>query len=162
MTPQNQHHRHENHEHQHHEHQQPGHQHHGRKTFLFIAITVLANSFGNLLLALGMDRMPAFGHVPFASYLIRLVATPALLLGAALTAVYTLTQLSLFSWADLSFVIPCTASSYVLTTFFGQVFMREHVSWVRWVGVVLISVGVTFVAKTPETTKERPARVTQC
>lgn len=123
------------------------------KTLVFISIAVLANSFGNLMLALGMDRMPAFTRVPFVHYLLGLLANPFLLPGALLTAVYTLAQLSLFSWADLSFVVPCTASSYIITTILGDFILHEQVQWGRWAGVALISLGVVLVAETPVTTK---------
>ncbi len=124
------------------------------KTILFLVIAVLGNSFGNLLLALGMDGMPDFGSVPFRHYLFGLVANPYLLPGAALTAIYTLTQVSLFSWADLSFVIPCIASSYIVSTILGQLVLGEAVHGLRWAGVVLIFIGVVFVAETPVATKE--------
>ncbi len=129
------------------------------RTILFIAVAVVANSFGNLMLALGMDRMPAFSHVPILHYLLGMLANPWLLPGALLTAVYTLAQLSLFSWADLSFVIPCTASSYIITTVLSEFVLGEKVQWGRWIGVVLISFGVMLVAETPVTTKEHPASV---
>ncbi len=129
------------------------------KTIVFIAIAVLTNSFGNLMLALGMDRMPAFTHVPFAHYLIGLLANPFLLPGAALSAVYTLAQISLFSWADLSFVIPCTAASYIITTLLGEFIMGEQVEWARWLGVVLITFGVVLVAETPVATKPHSAEI---
>ena len=126
------------------------------KTVLFISIAVVANSFGNLMLALGMDQMPAFQHVPLAHYLVGLLANPFLIPGAALSAVYTLAQISLFSWADLSFVIPCTASSYALTTMLGEFVLGEQVHWARWLGVILITGGVVLVAETPVTTKPHP------
>jgi drug/metabolite transporter (DMT)-like permease len=126
------------------------------KTILFIAIAVIANSFGNLMLALGMDGMPAFQHIPLAHYLLGLLTNPFLIPGAALSAVYTLAQISLFSWADLSFVIPCTASSYALTTMLGELVLGEHVHWARWLGVVLITCGVVLVAETPVATKSHP------
>lgn len=126
------------------------------KTVLFISIAVIANSFGNLMLALGMDQMPAFQHVPLAHYLVGLLANPFLIPGAALSAVYTLAQISLFSWADLSFVIPCTASSYALTTMLGEFVLGEQVHWARWLGVILITGGVVLVAETPVTTKPHP------
>lgn len=128
----------------------------GSKTLLFIAIAVLANSFGNLMLAMGMDGMPAFNRVPFLHYLLGLLANPFLLPGAALSAVYTLAQISLFSWADLSFVIPCTASSYVITTLLGEFIIGEKVEWARWIGVLLITCGVVLVAETPVTTRPHP------
>jgi drug/metabolite transporter (DMT)-like permease len=126
-----------------------------RKTIIFILIVVLANSFGNLLLALGMDRMPSFAHVPLAHYLLALLTSPWVIPGAVLTAVYTLAQLSLFSWADLSYVIPCTAASYIVTTLLGEFVVGEHVEALRWVGVLLISAGVVLVAETPTRTVPR-------
>jgi multidrug transporter EmrE-like cation transporter len=124
------------------------------RTFLFLGTAVLANSFGNLMLALAMDRMPAFRHVALLHYVLLALTNPFLLPGAVLTAVYTFTQLTLFSWADLSFVIPCTATSYILTTLLGDVVLGEHVETARWIGVLLILGGVTLVARTPIETKE--------
>lgn len=133
-----------------------------RRTAVFIAINVLANSFGNLLLAIGMRNMPDFGHVSLGHYIVGLMTNPFLVGGAAANIIYTFAQLSLFSWADLSFVIPCTASSYILTVLFGQVFMGEHVQMARWIGVVLISAGVTLVAETPIATVEHPREAKPC
>lgn len=123
------------------------------KTALFIAVAVLANSFGNLLLALAMDHMPGFDSAALGPYIVRLLENPYLLPGVALTALYTLTQVSLFSWADLSFVVPCIASSYVASTLLGEFILGEHVQLIRWVGVVLIAIGVAMVAETPVATK---------
>lgn len=133
-----------------------------RRTAIFIAIVVLANSFGNLLLAMGMKNMPDFDHVALGRYIVGLILNTTLIGGAALTAIFTLAELSLFSWADLSYVIPCTASSYILTTLFGQVFMGEHVQLTRWIGVVLISAGVAMVAETPIATVEHPHEAEPC
>lgn len=128
-----------------------------KKTITFILIVVVANSFGNILLAEGMNHMPSFQHVPMAHYVLRLLANPWVLPGALLTAVYTLAQLSLFSWADLSYVIPCTAASYIVTTLLGRFLMGEHVAPGRWVGVLLITLGVVLVAETPTRTKREEA-----
>jgi drug/metabolite transporter (DMT)-like permease len=122
------------------------------KTATYLAIAVLTNSFGNLLLALAMDRMPSFTSTPFPHYLHLLAVNPYLLPGTALSAMYMVAQLSLFSWADLSFVVPVIASSYVVTAFLSEFILGEHVQMERWVGVVLITVGVGLVARTPPAT----------
>lgn len=127
--------------------------HHLPKTFLFLAVAVLGNSFGNLLLALGMDHMPHLAAVGLPAYALGLVLNPYLLPGALLTAVYTLAQVSLFSWADLSFVIPCIASSYIVSTLLGEFVLGEHVAGLRWAGVALIFIGVALVAETPVVTR---------
>lgn len=126
------------------------------KTIIFITVAVLANSFGNLMLAIGMDRMPAFSHLPLSHYILSLITSPFVIPGACISFIYTLAQLSLFSWADLSFVVPCVASSYILTTILSEFMLGEHVHIARWMGVVLIVCGVVLVAETPECTTEAP------
>lgn len=130
---------------------------HTRKTIVFLSIAILANSFGNLLLALAMNRMPDFMQVPFHVYLLSLLHDPYLVPGAALTATYALLQLTLFSWADLSFVVPCIASSYIVSTLLAQFILGEHVDSARWFGVLLIFFGVILVVNTPEATRRHTA-----
>ncbi len=122
------------------------------KTFIFIAVAVLSNSFGNLLLSIGMDRMPQFSFGNLGHYLANAFADPQLLAGTFLTATYTFAQLSLFSWADLSFVVPFTATSYIITALLSKFILHEPVNLDRWLGVVLISIGVLLVSRTPQAT----------
>jgi drug/metabolite transporter (DMT)-like permease len=132
------------------------------KTALFIAVAVLSNSFGNLLLAMAMGRMPGFSQTAFGHYLVGLLEDPYLVPGVALMIIYTVTQLSLFSWADLSFVVPCIASTNVISTLLGEFVLGEHVHLVRWVGVLLITLGVAMVAETPLATKAHPSQGSKC
>ena len=119
---------------------------------MFLLVAVLTNSFGNLLLALAMDRLPSFAATPLPHYLYLVLVDPYLLLGTALSAAYMVAQLSLLSWADLSFVVPVMASSYGVTALLSEFILGERVETERWVGVVLISVGVALVARTPAAT----------
>ena len=122
-------------------------------------VAVLTNSFGNLLLSLGMSRMPDFHRVPFPHYLFLLVANPYVIPGAVASLIYALVQLSLFSWADLSYVVPLIASSYIVTTVLSRFILHEEVVVGRWFGVVLISLGVALIAKTPPHTVGEPDEV---
>lgn len=132
------------------------------KTALFLVIAVLGNSFGNLMLALGMNRMPPFTMGILTHYAALLIRDPYIIGGTALTATYTIAELSLFSWADLSYVIPCTASSYIISTLLAQFVMGEHVHFERWMGVLLIFCGVVLVAETPITTKPHGPELPNC
>ncbi len=124
------------------------------KNRIFVVLLVLSNSVGNLLLALGMMRLPDFQKVPFFHYL-ALVATDGwLLLGVALMIVFMLSQLSMYSWADLSYVLPITASTYIVSALLSKFVLHETVSTVRWLGIILISFGVIFVAETPARAEE--------
>ena len=129
------------------------------KTGSFIAVAILANSFGNLLLSLGMSRMPDFNHTLFLHYLFLLLANPFVLPGVVVSLIYALAQLSLFSWADLSYVVPLIASSYIVTTVLSEFILHEGVVLARWLGVVLISIGVALIAETPAHTVGEPEDV---
>lgn len=55
------------------------------------------------------------------------------------------------SWSDLTFVMPLTALTYVLNALLVGPVLGEEVSALRWLGTILIAVGVALV------TLERPA-----
>ena len=56
--------------------------------------------------------------------------------------------LILLSWAPLSVVIPASAFNYVVGTFGAKYLLNEQVSLKRWMGVVMVCVGVTLVLLT--------------
>lgn len=119
------------------------------KNRIFVALVVVSNSVGNFLLGLGMEQMPNFGDVSFFSYVVAFATNAWLLLGIALMIVFMLSQLSMYSWADLSYVLPVTASTYILSALLSKFFLHDTVSVARWAGIALISFGVIFVAETP-------------
>ena len=130
------------------------------KNAVFVALIVIGNTVGNLFLAISMNRMPAFASVPWLSYAAMVLFSPAFLLGTFLIAVSMFAQLTMYTWADLSYVLPVTASGYVITALLGKFFLAEKVSITGWIGVVVISFGVVLVAETRPDTKhlEEPAK----
>jgi len=62
--------------------------------------------------------------------------------------VWLISQLSLLSRVDLSYVLPVTSISYVLTALMGKFLLHEPVSLERWIGIGLVVVGVSLVART--------------
>ena len=50
------------------------------------------------------------------------------------------------SWADLTYVLPATSLGYVLLALVAKFALHEQISLLRWLGIVLISGGVGFVA----------------
>jgi len=57
--------------------------------------------------------------------------------------VWLITQPSLLSRVDLSYVLPVTSISYVLTALMGKFLLHEPVSTERWIGIGLVVLGVT-------------------
>jgi len=56
------------------------------------------------------------------------------------------------SWADLTYVLPATSLGYVLLALVARFTLHEQVSPLRWMGIALISGGVSFVAGGPALT----------
>jgi drug/metabolite transporter (DMT)-like permease len=87
------------------------------------------------------------GNSPLA--LLTSLFHPWVAIGVGLLVVWTLGHMALLSWADLSYVLPVTASAYVLTAFSGRFFLGENISLTRWAGIALITLGVALVERTP-------------
>jgi uncharacterized membrane protein len=127
-----------------------------RKTALLAAMVVICNVSGNFLLSIGMrdvGETVSASPVPY----IRAVFNRWVLLGIALLAGWMFANLSLLSWADLSYVLPVTAVGYVLSALMGALFLKEQVTAVRWTGIAMITCGAVVVGlTTPRTTPEGP------
>jgi drug/metabolite transporter (DMT)-like permease len=117
------------------------------KNHLFVSLAVVANTVGNFLLSVGMHDMQFNASASPLEYL-RIFANPWIDIGVLLLIVWFASQLSLLSWADLSYVIPVTSASYVLTAILGKLFLHEFISLARWSGIFVISVGVMLVMGT--------------
>jgi uncharacterized membrane protein len=66
---------------------------------------------------------------------------------------FTLCYMTAVSWADYSFVMPAGAFGYAVQTGLAILALHEVVSPKRWIGVVLICIGVLLVGQTkPNTT----------
>lgn len=117
------------------------------RVYLLTAFVVAANVLGNFALSWGMKHPT--GWAPTAIAPIDALLSPWVLLGILLLAVWTLSRVTLLSWADLSFVLPVTSIGYVLNAVIGSAILGENVSWLRWAGTAFILSGTIFTAATP-------------
>jgi drug/metabolite transporter (DMT)-like permease len=101
--------------------------------------------------------MKAFGSVAPSqiAHLVSAVLNPWVFLGIFFLLAFMAAYLSALSWADLTYVLPATAFGYVFIALIARFFLHEHISPVRWLGIVLISAGVGFVAGGPESSSNK-------
>lgn len=78
-------------------------------------------------------------------YVSAAIHKPSILLGIACQAIFFGVLLVAFSWADLSLVLPITAFTYVFAPLIAQFYLREQVNTLRWVGAIVIVLGVAAV-----------------
>jgi drug/metabolite transporter (DMT)-like permease len=122
------------------------------KTRLFAVLTVVSNVAGNSALTHGMHQIGDPGNTPID--LIGALFHPWVAIGVVLLIIWTLTHMALLSWADLSYVMPVTAIGYVVTAFAARFILHEAISVNRWIGIVLITAGVTLVGSTSSSSGE--------
>jgi uncharacterized membrane protein len=121
-----------------------------RKYLVLLAVAIFA-ACGDVCLARGMRD---FGAVTSANWrhLLGVLANPWVLGGIGLLILFFCTYLTALSWADLTYVLPATAFSYVLMAALGKILLRENVTSAHWLGIALVTVGVGVVASGPSHT----------
>jgi drug/metabolite transporter (DMT)-like permease len=119
--------------------------------YLILAFVSVSVPLGDASLSRGMTSLPAISMAHPLS-LIAAVFTPWIALGIALLIGYFGSYLTALSWADLTFVMPATALGNVFVALLAHFWLREDISWMRWTGIVMITVGVAFVANGPANT----------
>ena len=80
---------------------------------------------------------------------------PFVIVGIFFLLGFMYSYMTALSFADLSYVLPATAISYVNMVVLSIVWLHERVSWQRWAGVALIVIGVGLVARGPLRTDTR-------
>jgi drug/metabolite transporter (DMT)-like permease len=103
-----------------------------------------------------MTHLPPISLAHPAS-LVAAVFTPWIAVGIALLIGFFASYLTALSWADLTFVLPATAFGNLIVALLSKFWLHEPISLERWAGVVLITVGVGFVAHGPALTERAPA-----
>ena len=126
-----------------------------RNTRILVLLVIATNVLGNVSLSHGMQQV---GRIISASPLdyLKAFANPWTLLGICVLVIWMLSDLALLSRADLSFVLPVTASAYVLVAIGGHFILHDHISWERWLGIGLITGGVILAEETPARTTKGP------
>jgi drug/metabolite transporter (DMT)-like permease len=118
------------------------------RTAVFLAITVLANTSGEIALTRTMKDLGEVKNFRLAALfavLGRAFRSGWMWLAIVLLSVGFFSLLILLSWADVSFVIPATALGYVVGGLGAKFLLGERLATVRWAGIVLVSVGVALV-----------------
>jgi len=123
--------------------------------WMILGLVALCAPLGDTCLSRGMTHLPPIS-LSHPGTLIAAVFTPWIAVGIALLIGFFASYLTALSWADLTFVLPATAFGNVIVALFARFWLHEAISWQRGAGVVLITIGVGFVAQGPAVT-ERPA-----
>ena len=135
------------------------------KTAIVLTLAILAQAAGNVLLARGMRAVAAAqatrvdGAMPAVWQALDVASEaaqrPEVWIGTVLLIAFLALCSAALSWADVSFVLPVTAAGYVLNVAAGRYLLHEVVTPARWVGALIIMLGVVFVSRSGGRTTPR-------
>ncbi len=127
------------------------------KTYILIAVMVIAGPIGNLLLAKGMKEIGAIHYWPPSELLpvfFRVFGSWTIWTGIACLITFMIAYMLALSVADYSYVQPAAALAYVVIAILGVVVLGERVSPIHWLGIGIICLGVSFIRGTNPRTSE--------
>src|SRR3984957_8921228 len=118
---------------------------------ILIAVMVTA-SFGDALLSRGMSQVGSVS-LSHPGLLFHALFNFNIVVGICLLIGFFASYMTALSWADLTFVMPATAFGNVLIALLGRFWLHEHLSLSRWLGILLLTSAVGFVANGPARTE---------
>jgi drug/metabolite transporter (DMT)-like permease len=120
---------------------------------MILGLVAVCAPLGDTCLSRGMTSLPTISLAHPLS-LVAAVFTPWIAAGIALLIGFFASYLTALSWADLTYVLPATAFGNVIVALLSRFWLHEPISYQRWFGIVLITVGVGFVAHGPALTEK--------
>ena len=128
---------------------------HHAKTYVLLFLLVLLGSVGNTILSKGMRDAGDLDISHFGTLMagaMRVLTSGTIWLGIGMMLAFMVCHMLVLSWADYSFVMPFSAIAYALVPLLAFLFLHEQVSTARWIGIVLIVLGVVLINRTPHRT----------
>jgi multidrug transporter EmrE-like cation transporter len=125
------------------------------KTYVLLFLLFFFGSVGNTILSKGMKDLGDLNLTHFQGLGLaglRVLSSGTVWVGIACMLVFMVCHMLVLSWADYSFVMPFSAIAYALVPLLGYLFLGEHVSLPRWMGIGLIFIGVLLINRTPPCT----------
>jgi len=118
-------------------------------TLILILIPTVTGVAGQLLLKVGMSQLGALeiSVAAIPSLIMRIILSPYIIVGLAIYFGGVFFWLLALNRADLSYVYPFASLSYVLITLASWLLLHEAVPPMRWIGLVVICIGVMLVAR---------------
>ncbi len=116
--------------------------------YILFFLIIVVGTGGELCLGRAMKEtgeLERFRPSAAISLLWRALRVKWIWIGIAMMATAFFSLLLLLSFEDVSFVVPVTALSYLVGAVGGIFFLGEQISWQRWIGIGLVSIGVAVV-----------------
>jgi len=116
--------------------------------FLLLLVIIGAGTGGELCVSRAMKvvgEVHDFRPDALVRFIFRAIRVGWMWIGIAMMALAFFSLLAMLSIESVSFVVPITALSYAAGALGAMLFLHERISRQRWLGVLIVCVGVTLV-----------------
>lgn len=115
------------------------------KPFSLVIIAICFSVTGELMLKSGMNSVGVLSLSVLWPTLGRMITHPKILIGLGCFAVGAVFWLAAISRVPLSWAYPMLSIGYVLILLFSAIILKEQVAPLRWVGALVICVGIILI-----------------
>jgi drug/metabolite transporter (DMT)-like permease len=115
---------------------------------LLLFLIVAAGTGGELCVSRAMKvvgEVHDFRPAALIRFILHTVRVGWMWIGIAMMTLAFFSLLAMLSIENVSFVVPVTALSYAAGAFGAMLFLHERIGRQRWLGVLIVCVGVTLV-----------------
>jgi multidrug transporter EmrE-like cation transporter len=114
-----------------------------------IVFGVMLNAAAQLALKQGMRQIGYFdfGLRNLGRIVLVVTASPYILAGLSCYIVSVAVWLLVLSRVEVSYAYPLLSIGYIVTAFAGWLFFHESIDAIRWVGIVVICIGVWLITR---------------
>ena len=114
---------------------------------IIVVVAVCFSVTGELFLKAGMNDIGAFNLANLIPTLGRIVTHPRILTGFVSIGIGAVFWLAALARVDLSWAYPLLSLGYILVLVLSALFLGEAISPIRWIGVLVIVVGMILVSR---------------
>jgi len=119
------------------------------KIFFIIAFADILESAAEIFfkkgaLATGISDITLHNVFPFV---VKIFSSPMLWIGIFIYIFNFLLWMAIFSRIELSVAFPVGSVIYIIVPIFSMIFLHEHVTLVRWLGIFIICIGIYLVSQ---------------
>jgi drug/metabolite transporter (DMT)-like permease len=118
------------------------------RELFFLFIVVVVGTGGELCVTRAMKvvgEVHDFRPAALAKFVLRAMRVGWMWIGIAMMTLAFFSLLAMLSIENVSFVVPVTALSYAAGAIGALLFLHERISPQRWLGVLIVCIGVTLV-----------------
>ena len=106
-------------------------------TIAIVLTGCVIGAFGALLLKMGSEKL--------SFSLKSIIYNKSLLLGVFAYGIATVIFIPALKYGELSVLYPLVATTYAWVTLFSKWFLKEEMNSWKWLGIVIILIGVGFI-----------------